>query len=185
MQVTVIGKVMEVEMDVNIAKNGGGTYKGTRIIYKDQDGSLKEQNMHSNALKFNPAMKQILSELTTGDQFTMIKEKEGEFWNVKSISKGVVQATVSEKTGTASAGTGNSSPKSTYQTAEERAQTQVYIVRQSSITAALTWFNLANLKGDTPPDISDVLAVARQFEAHVFGNDFDDGSIENLKSDIL
>lgn len=56
--------------------------------------------------------------------------------------------------------------KSTYETPEERARKQVYIVRQSSITAALTF-----LGGPTVQQmsVSRVVDVAKQFEAYVFG----------------
>jgi hypothetical protein len=53
--------------------------------------------------------------------------------------------------------------KSTYETPEERARKQVYIVRQSSITAALTF------AGPECNSIDTVLEFAKQFEAHVFG----------------
>ncbi len=55
--------------------------------------------------------------------------------------------------------------KSTYETPEERARKQVYIVRQSSITAALTFCN----HDGGSQDIQEVLNVAKQFEAYVFG----------------
>ncbi len=58
-------------------------------------------------------------------------------------------------------------PKSTYETPEERAKKQVYIVRQSSITAALTTLTAAS---KTPPQVDDVLKVASQYEAFVFGD---------------
>lgn len=58
-------------------------------------------------------------------------------------------------------------PKSTYETPEERAKKQIYIVRQSSITAALTTLTAAS---KTAPQVDDVLKVASQYEAFVFGD---------------
>jgi hypothetical protein len=58
--------------------------------------------------------------------------------------------------------------KSTYETPEERARKQVYIVRQSSITAALAY--LAQTKV-TDPSYLDVISVAQRFEAYVFGQE--------------
>jgi hypothetical protein len=60
--------------------------------------------------------------------------------------------------------------KSTYETPEERAKRQVFIVRQSSITAALTFLN--NTMMGTAKELYttiDVLAVAKEFENYVFG----------------
>ncbi len=58
--------------------------------------------------------------------------------------------------------------KSTYETPEERARRQVYIVRQSAINAAVAFLK------DTPASaagfhVTDVLNVAKQFEDYVFG----------------
>lgn len=188
----IVGTIMEVGIGVQCPKNGGGTYPGTRITYRDNgDGSLKEQMLHENATKYNPELKAAIASLKKDDVFTMVKEKEGAHWNVKSITNGVVQAARTESSGktstssVSSGSTGSSSPKSTYQTAEERAQTQIYIVRQSTITQALTWFNLANLKPNESPAVEDVIAVAKQFEAHVMGTKFDNGSVNDLESDIL
>lgn len=59
------------------------------------------------------------------------------------------------------------SPKSTYETPEERAKKQVYIVRQSSVNAAI-----ALLKTDKRvPAKEEIADTAQFFEAYVFGND--------------
>jgi hypothetical protein len=55
--------------------------------------------------------------------------------------------------------------KSTYETPEERARKQVYIVRQSSITNAIAF---AGLTMPTVP-LEQILATAKAFEAYVFG----------------
>ena len=61
----------------------------------------------------------------------------------------------------------STSPKSTYETPEERAKRQVLIVRQSSLSSAIEL-----LKTDKKsPTVPEVLQVAKQFEAYVFGND--------------
>lgn len=55
---------------------------------------------------------------------------------------------------------------STYETSEERAKKQVYIIRQSSISAAI---NLLGTGAKTPAAISLVLDTAKAFEDYVFG----------------
>ncbi len=57
--------------------------------------------------------------------------------------------------------------KSTYETPEERARKQVYIVRQSSITAALTYRGSLS-SGNS---IDDIIECAKEFETYVFGNE--------------
>ena len=71
---------------------------------------------------------------------------------------------------------------SNYPTADERAQTQVYIIRQSSLTNAVT--TLATTGKAVSSE--DVLALARVYEGHVLGvtQEPKADSIEDLSSDI-
>lgn len=54
---------------------------------------------------------------------------------------------------------------STYETAEERAKKQVYIVRQSSIASAVSALSVG---AKSSIKVSDVLSYARELEAYVF-----------------
>lgn len=57
---------------------------------------------------------------------------------------------------------------SNYETPEERAIKQRYIVRQSSLANALVYCNSENIRMASKFTISDILAVAKQFEEYVF-----------------
>lgn len=176
------GTVVGVEFNVQVAKNGGGSYPGARFSYRDDAGALKEQGFHEKSLKFNPALKNQLEQLEVGKPFTMVKEKEGEFWNVKGIYAGGEAPVNTASAGTNKAPTAspNPAPKSTYATAEERAQTQVYIIKQSSLSSAVNFANTLKLKS-----AKEVIAVAKEFEAYVMGTQFDDGTIMSLQSDDI
>lgn len=177
-------KIVAVDFDQTIAKNGGGSYKGTRITYREADGSLKEKCIHTNALKYNPALKNQLNELKAGDDATMVMEKEGEYWNLKEVLKGTVESAppaTAGNAGTRSSNGANVSPKSTYETAEERAKRQVLIVRQSSVTSAIAYAS----QSKSQMKIEEVLKIAEQIVSFVFDNEYDDGSIESLPSDNI
>ena len=171
------GQVVSVEQNVSIAKQNGGSYQGTRFSYRDLNGKLVEQNFHNNALKFNPKLNVALSNMKPGDAFTMVKEKEGEFWNVKDL---IVGDTPVATSGT-SKPTAQPAPKSNYETSEERAKRQVYIIRQSSLSTAVATLSVGAKKVEP----TDVIKLAKQYEAYVFNTDYDDGSIMSLKSDDL
>jgi len=158
-------KVISVEMDVDIAKKDGGSYPGARLMYRDEAGQLKEQAFHQNTFKFNAPLKVQLSNLTVGDDVIITKEKKGDFWNVMSISKDTGTTTTIMPSKVAA----SPSPKSTYPTHEERAQTQVYIVRQSSISSACAL--AATLKCKSAEDVLD---IAKMFEDYVMGNSFEE-----------
>lgn len=61
----------------------------------------------------------------------------------------------------------STSPKSTYETPEERAKKQIYIVRQSNISAAI---NMLSVGSKAPPKLAEVLEVAKELESYVFGD---------------
>ena len=166
------GVVVSVEIDVQCAKNGGGTYPGSRLTYRDADGALKEKAFHQNVFKFNKDLKVQLTNIQqTGTQFVMNMEKEGEFWNVKSIMPaGAVSAKPTNDTPATGKTAAYQAPKSTYATPEERAQTQVYIVRQSAINAAVALIaaNAPSYKKERTQ--AEVVEIARYFENYVFSN---------------
>ena len=183
----VSGKVVQVAIDVDVKKNGGGTYKGWKLVYEQSDGEIKTIQKHMNSLKYAVPLANGLKELNAGDMFTMELEKEGDFWNPKSIFKGEAApantVTKSQSTGSKPtvAATG-----STYATKEERAQTQKYIVRQSSITAAL---KLLELQGKKTVDQFAVIVLAEQFESWVMGKSFEviidaDTDITDMNDDM-
>lgn len=96
----------------------------------------------------------------------VIVKKEGKYWNWKDIES------PQQKEGNI----GNANPVrpatgkvlgSNYETPEERAKKQVYIVRQSSISAAIELLKAKNPKG-VEASIEEVIEVARKFEAYVF-----------------
>lgn len=63
--------------------------------------------------------------------------------------------------------------KGTWETPEERAKKQIYIVRQSSLTAAISTLT-AGRKTELKPE--DVIELASRYEAFVFGN----GDVHNV-----
>jgi len=180
MQIT--GTVVSVENNVEIQKQAGGVYQGSRLAYRDHMGAMKEQCFHNNSLKFNPNIKLALGNLNQGETFTMVKEKEGEFWNVKSITTGGSQPTSSSTPDSQVQGKAYTSPKSTYETPEERALRQVMIVRQSSLSNAVAMFAAQGIKKLSP---QEVITVAKQFESYVLGMGYDDGSPEMLVDDEI
>ena len=143
-----------------------GSYQSLVVTYKNlADGKPDSKKM----LSFDKDSKAAFKALTgakDGDIFDVVSEKVGDYWKWKSASM------AGKSNGVANAPTtggykGTTSPKSTYETPEERAKRQVYIVRQSSIANAID-----TLKTDKKvPTVAEVIDVARQYEAFVFGND--------------
>jgi len=129
------GKVIELEIDVLI-KGQSGTYSGSKLVYKDGNGKVQEKAFHENTFKYNAAFKEELTSLKAGDTFTAIAEKNGAYWNWVSISKDKPEAVA--KPATTSGGN--------WETSEERKNKQLYIIRQSSITAAIKVLEMNGVK---------------------------------------
>ena len=149
----ITGKVVEIEKGVLISGKNGD-YKGSKIIFKDSTGKVQEKAFHENTFKYNKAFEKELHALAAGDSFVATLEKKGEYWNWLAIKKSIGEATIITKPTTVSTG-GN------WETAEERKNKQVYIIRQSSISAALKFAELQKdfFKGTTNP-LGEVLNVA-------------------------
>ncbi len=81
--------------------------------------------------------------------------KAGKYWNWIGVEVG-------GNTETATAKSGGRVTGSNYETSEERARRQVYIVRQSSVSAAIEILKTEDL------DVDDVIDLAKKIEAHVF-----------------
>lgn len=174
----ITGKVVEVEKGV-LFYGKNGYYKGSKIIFKDSTGKVQEKAFHENTFKYNKAFEKELHALAADDSFVATLEKKGEYWNWLAIKKSTGEATTMAKPVAVSAG-GN------WETAEERKNRQVYIIRQSSITSALKFAELQKdfFKGTTNP-LGEVLNVADKLENWVLGEVPDKAQdLSNLENDI-
>jgi hypothetical protein len=118
------------------------------------------------------AFKVVTDPSSIGKTFEVTVEKKDGFNNwvaMQQVDAGAV-ATPPPQTSytpiTKAAAT--AAPRSTYETPEERAAKQVYIVRQSSIAVAN---NSLSVGAKTPPDPDAVIDLAKKFEAYVFAKE--------------
>ena len=161
-------KIVAVELNTAKTKTGKD-YQVVEVTYKNMsfEGKVesKKHNQYGDKTVFN-----VLKDAQPGAEFTIERKKDDAgYWQWIGISSGG-QSSVSSSTYSSPAKpSANTAPKSTYETAEERAKKQVYIIRQSSINSAI---NL--LKTDKKaPTVEEVLGVAKCFEDYVFGLNLD------------
>lgn len=181
------GTVVTMEIGIEVPKKGGGFYPGSRLTYRDSSGTIRKQAFHQNTFKFNKGLLTQLSNLSSGDEISINKEKDGEFWKILSIDK--VPTGSSNATTTimqpASKVPASPSPRSNYETPEERAQRQVYIIRQSSLATAVNFYNHDGFK-KAAPDPETIIAIAKEFENYVMGNEFpqEEKDFTGLEDDV-
>lgn len=142
-----------------------GKYKQATVKYS-QDGEDKEKKIMSFAQKetYN-----TLVNANPGEVYEVKTVKDGKFWNWEKATLQGAGTSSDSGISTSKKSTGGG----TWETAEERALRQVWIIRQSSISSAAT---LLQGKGT----VNDVLEAAKRFEAYVHGVEevFDDSEPE-------
>jgi hypothetical protein len=144
-----------------------GKYNMLTVDYKDL-GSGKNGTRKIVSFK-NKEVYTTLKNANQGDEFTVVAVKGEQYWEWQSVTpRGEpVPASTGGSSNVSTTKSAAPSPKSTYETPEERAKRQVLIVRQSSLSSAIEL-----LKTDKKsPTVPEVLQVAKQFENYVFGND--------------
>ena len=164
----------------------GKTYVQLDVAYKNltREGKIEGKKI----MPFqNPDVHANLQKATMGQVFEVTTVKEGEYWqwsNVQEVAKGgnMEPQTSAASSGYASKGT--PSPKSTYETPEERAARQRLIVRQSCLSNAVETLKV-DKKGVDP---TEALKLAERYVGWVFGEeakvDVPDVGFDYMEDDI-
>jgi hypothetical protein len=146
-----------------------GSYQQLEVTYKNLTYQGKVESKKLMSFGANAAAFKTLSNAPAGSQWevSVVKNAQGyNDWpsvvagsnaqNASTSGDVVPQAAVAAKA--------QIGGRSTYETPEERAQRQVYIIRQSSISSAIATLAVGS-KAVKP---EDVLSVAKQYENYVF-----------------
>lgn len=150
-------EIIDVSSPVSKVSQKGKSYKEIEVTFKRDTGEIKGKKINQYSKVYN-----ILSKATKGQAYEITVVKDGEFWNweAASLTDGIVEAPASSssRSSTPVKSTGN------WETSEERAARQVMIVRQSSLSSAVS---LLAANGGKKNSAQDVIDVAQQFEAYV------------------
>ena len=148
-------------LSVTVEQVPGKDYKKAEVAYRDQAGKVMGKKVMSFV---NKDVFATLEAASAGEVYDVTSEKDkNSFWQWTAVTKAVAGTTAPASGGKTSL----PSPKSTYETPEERAQKQVYIVRQSSLSAALNFLNTPARAGEQF-GTEEVIAIAKEFEEYVF-----------------
>lgn len=150
----------------------GRTYQEIEVTYKGETGQVNNKKLVSFS---NPAVFNHIKALAKGDQVDVVTTKDtAGYWQWTGIGNG--ETKVAETKTTASSGTRVTG--SNYETKEERAQRQVYIIRQSSIANAISLLGQSS-------DVNNVLQVAKQFEDYIFATNAQEEVKEPTLDDLM
>lgn len=166
---TMMIKIISVE-EPQFNKTARGGYNSIEVVYTNK--SFQDKVEKRKIMDFtNKEVYKIIASAKKDDVFTVSREKDEKgFWQWVAISTDV--KTPLEKQEAPSKAT--PAPKSTYETPEERAKRQVYIVKQSSIANAIEYLNHSK----KTYHVGDILETAQIFVDFVFGIPLDTDNTE-------
>jgi hypothetical protein len=175
-----------LSIDIKTIPTAKGSYQTADVAYKNNTFQGKVEG------------KKVMSFGATKDSFaTLAQAQPGQTYEITIVKndKGyndwvaMAQAVAGAASPAPAAGTytagkpAATTPRSTYETPEERANRQVLIVRQSSLSSAAA---VLTAGAKAPPSASAVVDLAKVFEAYVFGvgtTPVDSGSVTDMQSD--
>lgn len=171
---------MQIEVvanPVSTIPTAKGSYQVIDLAYKNK--SFQDKLEGKKVMSFtNKDVFAALQKSSFGEIFEVSRVKNDKgFWDWVAVSTGGANTVPAQTEQVAApARTGTVTPKSNYETSEERAARQVLIVKQSSISSAVELAVANKVK-----DPQEVIAIARQFYDYVFGNDKSKAYAEEAK----
>jgi len=156
-----------LSVDIKTVPTAKGSYQTADVAYKNNSFQGKVEGKKVMSFGATKDSFSILALAQPGESYevTIVKNDKG-YNDWVSMAKAEAGANSPAVSAPAGGKAPAATPRSTYETPEERAQRQVLIVRQSSLSAAV---NLLLAGAKTPPPVENVLALAKQFEDFVFG----------------
>ena len=148
-------------VNVDVTTPAGKKYQQAEVVFKDDTGRVNTKKVMSFA---NPAVFAAIKDAKSGEQFTITQEKNDRgYWEWTSAKPGAGEA----KASAAPARQAAPAPASgrDFETKEERAQRQRLIVRQSSLSNAISMLTPGSKQAIA---VADVIAVAEQLNEWVF-----------------
>jgi hypothetical protein len=151
-----------------------GSYQVLEVTYKDLD----KNKVGSKKIMSFTKPESIFKTMATakgGDVYDveLVKNEQSGYWDWTNVTKG--SATTAEVAGQSKATGGTTSAPSApakggWETPEERAKKQIYIVRQSSLSTAVNALTAAAKPGSIP-SAKELINYARELEEFVFESD--------------
>lgn len=146
--------------NTHAAKNGR-SYQSIEVTYKAENGQVSNKKLMSFS---NPTVFNHIKDLTKGATLNVTTTKDAAgYWQWTGIGDDNTPSTQETKPASGGRVTG-----SNYETKEERAARQVFIIRQSSISSAV---ELVAATSTEPTTVDNVINIAKKFEAYVLAKE--------------
>lgn len=155
-------EIVDVVREDKPSSNGKGTYGQLTVTYRS-NGKVAEKKLMSFT---NPTVFKYFETAKKGDSVdvTSVKNEKTGYWDWTGINQGGAAPATSNTPNTAPSG-GTRVTGSNYETKEERAVRQRYIIRQSSLSNAI---QVLTVGAKAPPSEKAVFDLAEEFVSFVF-----------------
>jgi len=175
-------QIQVLSVSVSTTPTAKGSYQSAEVAYKGEDGQVKGKKVMSfgaGAVAFK-----VLSKAQPGETYSVTPVKnDKDFWDWTDVKKmdGTAPITTTQDTTSTARAPAGKVVGSNYETSDERAAKQVFIVRQSSIANAIA------LRG-AKATVDEIIATASLFEKFVFAKEVPvakpAASFDDFESDI-
>lgn len=153
-------QIQIIATSVETKPTAKGSYQLLEVTYKNLTYQGKTESKKVMSFGANATAFKALADAQPGSvwEVTVVKNSQGyNDWTAVAPSHASAAAQPSPAKSTPAT-------RSSYETPEERAQRQVYIIRQSSIASAV---NILGAGAKAPLKVAEVLDVAKQLENYV------------------
>lgn len=159
-----------INVAATVVPTAKGSYSKLDVTYKNKSFQDKVESKPIMDFAAKEAYK-ALKDAKFGDVFfiTRVKNDKG-FWDWTKVSTDEQPQMVGNPITPSKPTTSTPTPRSTYETAEERAARQIMIVRQSSISSAIAMYQHKSLE-KVNMSTEFILGVAKEFEAYVMSKE--------------
>jgi hypothetical protein len=172
--------VIDVGQPTTHASANGRSYEMIEVAYKNENGQIQQKKLMS--FKNPDVYKQALTWEKGATVHIQAEKNEKGYWEWIGLGD-VPVASASPSSQPSKSNSNTRVTGSNYETKEERAVRQVMIVRQSSISSAISALTASN----NVPSSNDILSLAKEFEDYVMGNttvNKADGGVDNFEDDV-
>lgn len=158
-------QIQVISTSVETKPTAKGSYQQLEVVYKNLTYQGKVES--KKIMSFGAGAKAFttLSAAGNGGTFDITVVKNAAGYNDWTDCVTAVAGAAPAQATAVPGGKASTPVKSTYETPEERAQRQVLIVRQSSVSSALT---LHAMGAKSPPKLDEVLDTAQKISDFVF-----------------
>lgn len=172
-----------LSVDIKTVPTAKGSYQTADVAYKNNSfqGKVEGKKVMSFGATKDSFSTLALAQPGESYEVTIVKNDKGyNDWVSMAKAEAGAASPAPASSGGVAGKPAAASPRSTYETPEERAQRQVLIVRQSSLSSAVA---LLTIGAKTAPSAQAVVDVAKQFEDYVFGKQVA-GPISEMENDF-